>query len=500
MDPRHSIFLLLAALIALTAGLLASADRGVPAVPATSPAEAVSRRQPVFEAPAYASVLIRDVPHVRQKPDFCGEACAAMILKKLGVSADQDYVFDQSGLDPLMARGCWTKELAAALRKIGFQTGPVWHQVSAENSAPELERLWNLLHADLQAGVASIVCTHFDDRPNTTEHFRLILGYDAATDELLYHEPAVPQGSYLRMPRKTLLELWPLKYNPQTWTVIRLRMEPARIARPAISETFTAADFAQHMMMLRKKIPEEGFTIVLQPPFVVIGDEASETVKRRAEGTVKWAVDKLKASYFEKDPLEILDIWLFKDKESYEKHTQAIFGHLPTTPFGYYSSTDRALVMNIQTGGGTLVHEIVHPFMAANFPNCPAWLNEGMGSLYEQCGEVNGKIRGQTNWRLAGLQEAIRRGSVPTFQELCSTTDDQFYNQDKGTNYAQARYLCFYLQEHELLEKFYHRFVADSERDPSGYQTLKTVLGRGDMKTFQKDWESYVLKLRFPDR
>ena len=29
----------------------------------------------------YASVLIRDVPHVRQKPDFCGEACAEMLLR-----------------------------------------------------------------------------------------------------------------------------------------------------------------------------------------------------------------------------------------------------------------------------------------------------------------------------------------------------------------------------------------------------------------------------------
>ena len=35
--------------------------------------------------------------------------------------------------------------------------------------------------------------------------------------------------------------------------------------------------------------------------------------------------------------------------------------------------------MNISTGGGTLVHEIVHPFIEANFPACPPWLNEGLG-------------------------------------------------------------------------------------------------------------------------
>ena len=46
----------------------------------------------------YQSVLIRDVPHVHQKPDFCGEACGAMWLKRLGQDVDQDYVFDASGL------------------------------------------------------------------------------------------------------------------------------------------------------------------------------------------------------------------------------------------------------------------------------------------------------------------------------------------------------------------------------------------------------------------
>jgi hypothetical protein len=79
------------------------------------------------------------------------------------------------------------------------------------------------------------------------------------------------------------------------------------------------------------------------------------------------------------------------------------FQSKPTTPYGYYSSTHKALVMNISTGGGTLVHEIVHPFIEANFPNCPAWLNEGLGSLYEQCGEVDGHIHGYTNWRLPGI-------------------------------------------------------------------------------------------------
>src|SRR2546423_171645 len=151
-------------------------------------------------------------------------------------------------------------------------------------------------------------------------------------------------------------------------------------------------DFTRHVDQLKKKLSSSDFSIVIQPPFVVIGDEPAAAVSAHSERTVKWAVDKLKQDYFSKDPKEILDIWLFKNDASYEQNALKLFGSRPTTPYGYYSSAHKALIMNISTGGGTLVHEIVHPFIEANFPECPAWFNEGLGSLYEQCGEVNGKF------------------------------------------------------------------------------------------------------------
>ena len=38
-------------------------------------------------------VCIEKIPHVRQKADFCGEACVEMWLKKLGSRLTQDDVF-----------------------------------------------------------------------------------------------------------------------------------------------------------------------------------------------------------------------------------------------------------------------------------------------------------------------------------------------------------------------------------------------------------------------
>ena len=265
---------------------------------------------------------------------------------------------------------------------------------------------------------------------------------------------------------------------------------------PAERVGFTEADFKQHVDSLQKRLPGTEFTIVVQPPFVVIGDEPATVVREHAEGTVKWAVDRLKQDFFTKDPKEILDIWLFKDTASYEKHTRELFGQKPDTPYGYYSGADKALIMNISTGGGTLVHELVHPLMESNFPACPPWFNEGLGSLYEQSGEVDGHIHGFTNWRLPGLQHDIKAGLVPSFKILTGMNGDEFYNGDAGTNYGQARYLCYYLQERGLLVKFYKEFVAQQKTDPTGYETLRRVLGQQDMQAFQKSWERFVLQLR----
>ena len=91
-----------------------------------------------------------------------------------------------------------------------------------------------------------------------------------------------------------------------------------------------------------------------------------------------------------------------------------------------------------------------------------------------------------------------RAGELPTFEKLTATTDRQFYREDSGTNYAQARYLLLFLQERGLLRRFYEEFAAGHRADPTGYRTLTRVLGNPDMARFQKEWSAWVLGLRFP--
>ena len=83
------------------------------------------------------------------------------------------------------------------------------------------------------------------------------------------------------------------------------------------AEERLTAVWSNHLGELNERVPA-GFVVVVQPPFVVIGDESPRMVWSRATNTVKWAVDQLKQEYFQRDPVEIIDIWLFKDLESYD--------------------------------------------------------------------------------------------------------------------------------------------------------------------------------------
>jgi hypothetical protein len=465
------------------------ASVGLMLVVACQPVGAASDRAAQPKAPK-ASVRIEAVPHLRQKPDFCGEACLAMALRKLGQPVDQEDVFDRAGVDPKLGRGAFAAELAHAATAFGFRTGQVWYQVDATDADRQLGSLFDGLYADLRRNVPSIVCMRYDEKPNTTEHFRLVLGYDASRDDVLYHEPAEADGAYQHMSRQRFLRLWPLKRDPATWSVIRIALEPGRLNPVAAPAGARPADLAQHVMQLRAQVPQ-GFAVGLVPPFFVVAESATSFPHNMQ--LVEWTVSALRLEYFSTDLREIVDVWLFKNSNSYNRHVRRRFSEPPTTPYGFYSPEKHALYMNIGTGGGTLVHELVHPFIRGAFPKCPAWFSEGLASLYERSTENKGHIWGLPNWRLTGLRRAIEERRLPTFFQMTSDNDQRFYA--SLTGYAEARFLCLYLQERGLLRRFYFEFLAHQPSDPTGYRTLARVLGSPDMTKFQQDWERWAMAI-----
>jgi len=251
------------------------------------------------------------------------------------------------------------------------------------------------------------------------------------------------------------------------------------------------------------------FQSAVVAPFVILAqsDSRDRATLDDAAQTVTWARDRLRASFFAREPGKIVSIWVFPDEESYMRGASATLGTIPTTPYGFYRPCRRQLVVNAGLGWGTMVHELVHAFMAADFPDAPVWMNEGLASLFEaprdavpnaaNVGDAP-TIRGEVNWRLPALQAAIARGgrAAPSFDEMFGGSRGDFDGRRGALLYATSRYLLYYLQERGQLAAFYRGFRDGVARDPTGRDTLAQVT-KLDLEALRRDFEAYVGTLRF---
>jgi hypothetical protein len=242
------------------------------------------------------------------------------------------------------------------------------------------------------------------------------------------------------------------------------------------------------------KLSTEHFAVTISPPFVIAGDGGANRLTRYRDGTILPAMRALQKQFFAKPPSEPILILLFESEEPYRRLAKDWFGDTNVAYFGYCRH-DGVMLMNVSTGTGTLVHELVHALIAPDMPRVPSWFNEGLASLYEQSQFTeDGGIRGLKNWRLPALQRAIRQDKLRPLGELIA--DDDFYAEDRtGLNYAQARYVLMYLQEKGTLREFYKAFRAGVKDDSTGAKTFKSHIAPQELKDFESEWRDWVLHL-----
>lgn len=249
------------------------------------------------------------------------------------------------------------------------------------------------------------------------------------------------------------------------------------------------------------------FTVVSEPPFVVAGNLPPEELAACIAGSVVRPAETMWKSYFEARPKRPIRVFLFAGDASYRRWAKRLFGEEDLPHFGYCRG-DGELVMNISTGTGTLVHELTHALIAPDFPDVPAWLNEGLASLHEQCRVGRERIIGLTNWRLPALQAALAKDEVRPLRELITARD--FRGELEGLNYAQARYFVMYMQQRGLLRGFYREYRTLHEKEaaarregedvPEAPLDVRVVEGlfEREIDEVDADWRKWSAELRFP--
>lgn len=237
--------------------------------------------------------------------------------------------------------------------------------------------------------------------------------------------------------------------------------------------------------------------IVKEHSYFVIASNLSETeTEKILNSTIDKAVECFYNDYFSTRPDEATTIFLFKDDRTYRFWAKQLYDDDDLSKYGYYKPSERTMLMNINTGTGTLVHEMTHALARYDFPDIPSWFNEGLGSLYERCSLNNKTILGYVNWRLPALQDAIADKSYTSLEKLMKTNWEEFYGDGSDVNYSQARYLCMYLQEQGLLKKYYKHFRDTYISDNTGITQMEKITGKS-ISELDADYVAWVKTLKY---
>lgn len=245
-----------------------------------------------------------------------------------------------------------------------------------------------------------------------------------------------------------------------------------------------------------KDILPNDFVYVKARCFLLVSNLSLNETISLSKNSVERAYRCFYNNYFEKEPTDVIAVFLFKDDNTYRYWADKLYGdNDDLSPFGYYKQSKKAMLMNIAKGSGTLIHEMTHSLVRYDFPDIPSWFNEGLGSLYERCSLDSDEILGHVNWRLPTLVKSINNESYKSLRALMSTDDETFYGEESGLNYSHARYFCMYLQEKGILKRYYKKFRDNFTNDETGISFAEEILNKS-ITEIEKDYKTWVLTLK----
>lgn len=263
----------------------------------------------------------------------------------------------------------------------------------------------------------------------------------------------------------------------------------------AVNRDSVSINFESKITDLKSKLTND-FTVKAHSYFIIASNLSEEETENITINTIDKAVDCFYNDYFESKPSDATTIFLFKNDNTYRYWAKKLYDDDDLSKYGYYKPAEKTMLMNINTGTGTLVHEMTHALVRYDFPDIPSWFNEGLGSLYERCSLNNKTILGYVNWRLPALQEAIAEKSYTSLEQLVKTDWDEFYGSRSDVNYSQARYLCMYLQENGQLKKFYKLFRDTYRDDNTGKTQLEKTTGKS-ITELDGEYVNWVKTLKY---
>ena len=153
---------------------------------------------------------------------------------------------------------------------------------------------------------------------------------------------------------------------------------------------------------LEERFPD--FSVAPGTDYVVVSRHSAAEHVSRIEPFFK----AIRRAHFSDAPIEPVIMVLGPDGRSMSHILDDIYPGqaFPDLPFfGLYNHRDRLIMAAVGAGYGSLLHEIVHALVAAQFPTAPLWYEESLATLYERTEWRGNTLVPLPNWRMDFISE-----------------------------------------------------------------------------------------------
>lgn len=243
------------------------------------------------------------------------------------------------------------------------------------------------------------------------------------------------------------------------------------------------------------------------------------SLKNSPLDSVSYATESLEKAYhffvnfYElRAPDKLLTVYILPNQQALRQTAGLVHGiKLPDPNIGYSNLSDLSLLGLGQAKQlGTLYHELFHLIIRTDLGDIPAFIDEGLASLYSVSSWKGGQLMGDYRpWRLEDLREASNARDaflkIPALENLINYGWDEFDGEETknvcqvAVNYALSNFLMIYLQDKNLLQPLVTAFKnrpfvpEDSTKAKTNLQLFEEVV-KDSIHNFTLEFDAWFKK------